>query len=168
MLKISGKALLFPIDSLNTDAIIAGRYLGGAHIDDALPHLFEELRPDFYKNLTKGDIIFSGRNFGAGSTREHAPLLLKRAGIGAIVARSFSRGFYRNGTNLGLFLVESEWQDVADGDGVIIDVGAGLLSVPDKRLKFGMKEPSGIVLQIRESGGLLAFFKDHGDSFSIP
>lgn len=166
-MEIFGKAHVFIVDNLNADYIISGKYLGKSRLEEAIPHLFEELRPNFFENFSPGDIVFSGSNFGAGSTREHAPLLLKKAGIGAVVARSFSRGFFRNGINLGILLVETDWKDITDGDMVRIDVDGGVLSVPEKKLHFTTKKLTGIVREIYESGGLLPFFKKQRDRFAI-
>ncbi len=166
-MEIIGKAHVFPVDNLNSDYIISGRYLGKAKIDDAIPHLFEELSPGFFDRFSPGDIILSGWNFGAGSTREHAPLLLKKSGIGAVVAKSFSRGFFRNGINLGLLLVETDWMNITDGDLVKINMEEGYLSIPEKELSFKTRKLAGIAEEIHKSGGLLPYFKQHREQFKI-
>jgi len=167
-MKTSGKSHVFDVDNLNTNYIISGRYLGKyPTLQEALPHLFEELCPGFMEKMAPGDIIVSGWNFGAGSTREHAPLLLKMSGVGAILAKSFSRSFFRNGINVGLLLVEAQWADINDGDMLSIDAERGIVEILGKGHSFSMKKLSGIVRSIHESGGLVPFFNEHRDMFSV-
>jgi 3-isopropylmalate/(R)-2-methylmalate dehydratase small subunit len=167
-MKTSGKSHVFDMDNLNTDYIISGRYLGKyPTLQEALPHLFEELRPGFAEKIAPGDIIVSGWNFGAGSTREHAPILLKMSGIGAILAKSFSRSFFRNGINVGLLLVEAQWSDISDGDMLSIDTERGIVEIPGKERSFSMKKLSGIIRGIHDSGGLVPFFNEHREMFSV-
>jgi 3-isopropylmalate dehydratase small subunit len=93
-------------DDVTTDAIISGKFLEIRDFDELMTHVLEEITPEFARTASRGDIIVAGENFGGGSSREQAPFLLKRAGIGMICARSFARIFFRNGINIGLPLLE--------------------------------------------------------------
>jgi len=105
-MKLSGKAHRFG-DDINTDLIISGKYkFKSLDINDMSTHLMEDIDPAFHSKITKGDYIVAGRNFGCGSSREQAPLVIKAAGISAVVAKSFARIFFRNAINVGLPLIE--------------------------------------------------------------
>ena len=103
---IKGRAIKYG-DDINTDVIIPGRYLLLTNPEDLAAHAMEDLDQDFIKKFRKGDIIVGGKNFGCGSSREQAAMCLKYAGVGAIIAKSFARIFYRNAINQGLPIIES-------------------------------------------------------------
>lgn len=130
MSTIDGKVWKFG-DNLDTDVIVPGRYL--VHdLPEIAKHVMEGIRPDFAAQITAGDIIVGGSNFGTGSSREMAPRGLQAAGISAIVARSFARIFFRNCINVGLAPVECADADVIEeGQQVSIDLGAGKITVID-------------------------------------
>ncbi len=102
---LKGRVWLFG-DNVDTDAIIAARYLSSVDPRELARHLMEDIKPDFFEKVRPGDILVAGSNFGCGSSREHAPLAIKGAGISCVVARSFARIFYRNAINIGLPILE--------------------------------------------------------------
>jgi 3-isopropylmalate/(R)-2-methylmalate dehydratase small subunit len=124
---LAGRAWKFG-DDVDTDAIIPGRHLVINDPIELAEHIFEGIRPEMAAQVAKGDIVVAGENFGCGSSREHAPLALKGAGIRAVVARSFARIFFRNAINIGLPLfICSDSEKIRDGDLVEIDMAAGLI-----------------------------------------
>lgn len=145
-------------DNINTDMLFPGKYTYTCSIpEEIIPHLLEDLDPDFSKQVQKGDLIFAGHNFGCGSSREQPVLGLKAVGITAVVAKSFARIFYRAAINQGLLLIECEdaVNAYSKGDPVALDVDAGKIIVDEKEFSFP-KLPDEI-LAIREAGGLLAY-----------
>ncbi|NQT94812.1 MAG: 3-isopropylmalate dehydratase, partial [Candidatus Omnitrophica bacterium] len=120
-MKLKGKAHKFG-NAINTDYIISGRYKFKIQDPKELAkHLMEDIRPDFYKSVKKGDLLVAGKNFGCGSSREQAPLAIKYAGISAVVAESFARIFFRNAINLGLLLIECNTKTIKEGDSLEVD-----------------------------------------------
>ena len=128
-MKIKGRVWKFG-DDVDTDLILPARYLNISDGAELARHCFDDLRPDFAKKVAPGDVVVAGRNFGCGSSREHAPLALKKAGVGAVVAKSFSRIFYRNAFNIGLPLLESEQaaDELKEGASVTVDLAAGKIT----------------------------------------
>ena len=117
-------------ENIDTDVIIPGRYLRTFNPQDLADHVLEGERPDFTKNVKKGDIIVADENFGCGSSREQAPVAIKTAGVDAIVAKSFARIFYRNAINIGLPIIEcpEAAKDIQAGDEVEIDFDSGIIT----------------------------------------
>jgi 3-isopropylmalate/(R)-2-methylmalate dehydratase small subunit len=160
---LKGRAHKFG-DSISTDHIIPGRY---AHLRSNLPelakHVLEDADPNFVKKVKPGDFVVGGNNFGLGSSREHAPLVMKMAGVSAVLAKSAARIFFRNAINLGLPVLICDTDKISNGDELEIDLTAG--TVKDKTngqtLTFG-KIP-GVMLKILNEGGLIAYVKKHGD-----
>lgn len=111
-------------DNVDTDQIIPAKYLVTGDPDELAKHAFENVRPDFAENVKEGDVIVTGKNFGSGSSREHAPRALLGAGITCVIAPSFARIFYRNSINIGLPLVECD-VDAAEGDVLVVDFESG-------------------------------------------
>ena len=146
-------------DNIDTDAIIPGRYL--VYNDPAVlaSHAFEGTRNDFAKGVTPGDIIIGGRNFGCGSSREHAPLALAGAGIRYVVAASFARIFYRNAVNVGLLpLVCPESEAIPDGEECSVDLETRVITCRGRTYPF---EPvPDFLLRIADAGGLIAFARN--------
>ncbi|BDC36203.1 MAG: 3-isopropylmalate dehydratase small subunit [Candidatus Methanoliparum thermophilum] len=133
---IKGRAWIFG-DDVDTDAIIPGRYLTLNNPEDLAKYLFDGVRPDFREKIKQGDIIVAGENFGCGSSREHAPLAIKYAGISCVVAKSFARIFFRNSINLGLPPIECRDADKIDeGDEVEIDLKEGIIKDLTKGMSF--------------------------------
>lgn len=154
---MAGRAWKFG-DDVDTDAIIPGRYLV---INDPLElaeHLFEGVRPDMAAQAKKGDIVVAGENFGCGSSREHAPLALKGAGIDAVVAKSFARIFFRNAINIGLPLfICPEVERINDGDLIEIDMGQGLIHNQTRGESYKTTPLPEFLQQIVEAGGLVEY-----------
>jgi len=125
-MKIEGKAIKLG-DNINTDFIISGRYkFSITDIKELSKHIMEDIDPDFPKKIIPGQsIIVAGENFGMGSSREQAPLVIKESGIVAILAKTFARIFYRNGFNIGLPLIETDTQNINENDALIIDMDKG-------------------------------------------
>jgi 3-isopropylmalate/(R)-2-methylmalate dehydratase small subunit len=143
-------------DDINTDLLFPGRYTYTcAKAEDILPHLLEDLDPEFAKMVRSGDILLAGKNFGCGSSREQPALGLKALGLQAVVAKSFARIFFRAAINQGLPLVECpEAVDAyAPGDAVALDVALGTISVGANVFSFPALPPE--MLAIRDAGGLL-------------
>lgn len=156
---IKGRAHVFDQDNINADSIIPGSAISkAAGLDDLLPYLFADLRPGFAQTITKGDVIVAGANFGAGSSREHAALMIRHCGIEAVIAKSFNRNFFRNAVNIGLAAVETDWEGIEDGDDILVDLEKGLIDVPAKRVHVVFSRTSGFVLKIMQSGGLIPLF----------
>jgi 3-isopropylmalate dehydratase small subunit len=149
-------------DGISTDAIIPGRYNVTTDAAALGKACFIEARPDFGTTLKSGDVIVAGRNFGCGSSREHAPVAIKAAGISAVVARSFARIFYRNAINIGLPVVQcDEVYDAAnDGDGITVDVRSGVIDLNGKM--FQGETPGPVAVAIMEAGTLIDLIKTRG------
>lgn len=124
-----GKAFRYG-DNVDTDVIIPARYLNTSDAKELASHCMEDIDADFIKQVAKGDIMVADKNFGCGSSREHAPLAIKTAGIGCVIASSFARIFYRNSINIGLPILESEEavQGIKAGDTVSVDFSTGTIT----------------------------------------
>ena len=163
---IRGKAWVFG-DDINTDQIIPGKYkFRIIDIGELAKHAMEGVDRDFSNKVSKNDIILAGKNFGCGSSREHAPLVLKQLGIGAVVASSFARIFYRNAINIGLPIVECEEiaGKVREGSLLEIDLEKGTIRDLGSSQQFKVKPLPGFLLQILKDGGLVEHFKKRGGS----
>ncbi len=136
-MKFKGKIWKFG-DNIDTDVIIPARYLNIWDPQGLAAHCMEDADPDFMKKMKPGDIIVGGENFGCGSSREHAPIAIKAAGIACVVAKSFARIFYRNSFNMGLPIFESRdlWEQVDGGSEIEVDADGGLI-----RILGGAAEP---------------------------
>jgi 3-isopropylmalate/(R)-2-methylmalate dehydratase small subunit len=156
--KITGRIWKYG-DDVNTDVIFPGKYTYSiTDRKEMAPHALEDLDPDFVKNVRPGDIIVAGKNWGCGSSREQAVIALKEIGVGAIVARSFARIYFRNCINEGLPIVTCDAVDgVETGEEVCIDFGSGLVITPRGEYAFPPLPPS--VLEILEAGGLVPHVK---------
>ena len=134
---IKGKTCTFG-ENIDTDVIIPGRYLRTFNPQDLADHVLEGERPDFTKNVKKGDIIVADENFGCGSSREQAPVAIKTAGVDAIVAKSFARIFYRNAINIGLPIIEcpEASKGIDEGDEVEVDFDSGMIYNRTKGTEF--------------------------------
>jgi len=145
-------------DNINTDMLFPGKYTYTCNTPEEIkPHLLEDLDPLFAKNVKKGDLIFAGRNFGCGSSREQPVLGIKAVGIAAVVAESFARIFYRSSINQGLLLIEcpEAVRAYQQGDNVCLDVEKGTIMIGSTTFSFP-KLPKEI-LAIRDSDGLLPY-----------
>jgi methanogen homoaconitase small subunit len=153
MEKIVGKVWKFR-DSIDTDVIIAGRYLRTFSFDELASHVMEAEDPKFAEEVKKGDIIVAGWNFGCGSSREQAPVALKHAGVSAIIARSFARIFYRNAINVGLPVITADVEAVK-GDIMSVDLENGIIENKRTGKKFEIKPFDPFMLDILNNGGLV-------------
>lgn len=148
-------------DDVNTDAIIAGRYLVKRDPEELAKHVMEAIDPTFASRVGRGDVIVAGKNFGCGSSREHAPIALKAAGISAIVAESFARIFYRNAINQGLpvLVCPGVKKEFKTGDEIEITLKDGSIrNLTTGKLLKAQPLP-GFILEILNSGGLLSYLK---------
>ncbi len=151
-------------DNISTDHIIPGRF---AHLRSNLPelakHVMEDADLTFASRVKSGDFIVGGNNFGLGSSREHAPLVIKMVGVSAVLAKSVARIFFRNAINLGLPVLICNTDDIDDGDKLEVDLKAGIIKniTNGKRLTFG-KIPE-VMLHILDEGGLLPYIQKRRD-----
>jgi 3-isopropylmalate/(R)-2-methylmalate dehydratase small subunit len=160
---LKGRAWKFG-DNISTDHIIPGRFLHlRSNLDELKKHVFDDISPDFYKKVSKGDIIVGGKNFGLGSSREHAPLIIKMAGIDAIVAGSFARIFYRNAINVGLAAIICDTGGIEEGDDLEIRIDGGELLDKTKGIKKLFSPLPSIMRQILDEGGLDKYVRKHGE-----
>jgi 3-isopropylmalate dehydratase small subunit len=162
-MKLEGRVWKFGSD-VDTDAIIPARYLNQSDVKVLAKHTMEDERPEFSHKVRKGDILLAEKNFGCGSSREHAPLALKAAGISCIIAKSFARIFYRNGLNLGLPLLESPEASKAiqEGDRVRVNLTTGeILDLTQKKKFFANPVPPFMQELIRD-GGLIRHLRKKG------
>lgn len=150
-------------DNISTDHIIPGRFYHlRSNLEELKKHVFDDIIPDFYKKVNKGDIVVGGRNFGLGSSREHAPLIIKLAGIDAIVADSFARIFYRNAINVGLAAIICDVSGINEGDNLEINMEEGSLSDKTNDIQKNFSRLPSIMRDILKEGGLDYYIKKHG------
>lgn len=160
---LKGRAWKFG-DSISTDHIAPGRHF---HLRTNLPelakHVLEDANPDFASQMAPGDFVVAGRNFGLGSSREHAPRIIRIAGVSAVLAQSFARIFFRNSINVGLPVLEMDTSGIEQGDELEIDLGSGTVRnvTRDETLTFAPLPP--VMVKILDDGGLVEHFKKHGD-----
>jgi len=149
-------------DGISTDAIIPGRYNVTTDASALGKACFIEARPDFATSVKPGDVIVGGRNFGCGSSREHAPMAIKATGIQAVVGRSFARIFYRNAINIGLPVIQCDaiYDAVEDGGPIVVDVRSGRIDVNGKM--FRGETPGPVAEAIMEAGTLIDLIKSRG------
>jgi len=151
-------------DDINTDYIISGKYkFKTLDMKELATHIMEDLDPNFYSKIREGDFIVAGRNFGCGSSREQAPLVIKHAGLSAVIAKSFARIFYRNAINVGFPVVECDTDQIDNGDELELDLKEGVLKNITKGLEIKIKPLPDIMLKILQEGGLAAYISKHGD-----
>ena len=155
MSTISGKVWCFG-DNIDTDLIIAAHYLNTSDPKELAKHVMEDADPEFVKKVKAGDIIVAGENFGCGSSREHAPIALKAAGVSAVVAKSFARIFYRNAFNTGLPIFElAETDAINEGDTIAISMESGEVNNGAKTYKFSPIPP--FMQELLAAGGLMNY-----------
>jgi 3-isopropylmalate/(R)-2-methylmalate dehydratase small subunit len=146
-------------DEVDTDVIIPARYLNTTDPKVLASHCLEGIDPDFPKKVTPGDMLFGGRNFGCGSSREHAPLAIKSLGISCVVAKSFARIFYRNAFNVGLPAVECEEavEESETGDHVEVDLESGELKNLSRGKVYRFKPLPPFMIELIREGGLVNY-----------
>lgn len=155
-----GRAIKYG-DNVDTDVIIPARYLNTSDPSELAKHCMEDLDKDFVKKVRQGDIIVAGKNFGCGSSREHAPIAIKASGISCVIAETFARIFYRNAINIGLPIVEcpEASYDISEGDEVSIDFDSGMITnITTGKTYKGMPFP-GFMQDIIAADGLIGYIK---------
>ncbi len=163
MAKLEGKVWKFG-DNIDTDLIIAARYLNTSDPYKLAEHVMEDEDPQFAQKVKQGDIIVAGANFGSGSSREHAPIALKYAGVSAVVAKSFARIFYRNSFNMGLPIFEIEdIDDIDSGTILSIDMDNGIIQDLESGKKFKFKPIPEFMQKLVNTGGLIQYAKEKID-----
>ena len=157
---MTGKAHKFG-DNIDTDAIIPARYLNTSDPAELAKHCMEDADPQFVKNVKAGDIIVGGHNFGCGSSREHAPIAIKAAGVSCVIARSFARIFYRNAINVGLPIIECPpaVDALKQGDAVTVDLATGKVTTPGAGKAFTIPPFPPEVRGIIDAGGLMKYLR---------
>lgn len=162
-MKIEGKAIKVR-DNINTDFIISGRYkFSITDIKELSKHIMEDIDPSFPKKIIPGkSIIVAGENFGMGSSREQAPLVIKECGIRAVLAKTFARIFYRNGFNIGLPLIETDTQDIDENDGLVIDMEKGQVKNLTKKSQLNIKPLPKFMQELLKTQGIINYFKKYG------
>jgi 3-isopropylmalate/(R)-2-methylmalate dehydratase small subunit len=159
---LRGKAHVFG-DDVNTDYIISGRYkFKTLDMDELAGHCMEDIDPDFVSKVEPGDFIVAGANFGCGSSREQAPLVIKHAGVSAVLAGSFARIFFRNAINKGLPVAECDTSGIATGDELEVDLGKGKVKNLTRGAEMVISPLPSVMMDILSEGGLTDYLKKHG------
>ena len=146
-------------DHIDTDVIIPARYLNISNPEELAEHAMEDIDTTFAGNVQVGDIIMAGKNFGCGSSREHAPLVLKVKGVQCVIAEDFARIFYRNAINIGLPVIEMPTADFASGDELEVNLAAGWIKNKSKNLEYQIKPLPEFIQKIVQAGGLVEHIK---------
>ena len=160
MNQLQGNVWRFGNDT-DTDLIIPARYLNTSDPKELAAHCMEDADPGFVKKVHPGDIIVAGKNFGCGSSREHAPIAIKEAGISCVIAASFARIFYRNAINIGLPILESPEasEGIAEGDQVTIDLNTGIITDTTSGKTFQAEKFPPFMQELIAAGGLIEYVK---------
>ncbi len=163
-MEVQGKAIKLG-DNINTDFIISGRYkFQITDIKELAKHIMEDIDPDFPKKITPGDsVLVAGKNFGMGSSREQAPLVIKGAGLNAVLAQSFARIFFRNAFNIGLLLIETDTDRISENDRVSIDLDKGVVKNLTRGVDLPIKPLPPFMQELLKEGGLVNYIKKHGE-----
>jgi len=160
---LKGRAFKFS-DSISTDHIIPGRYAPlRSNLPELAKHVLEDADPTFVSRVKEGDFVVAGNNFGLGSSREHAPLVIKMAGVSAILAKSVARIFFRNAINLGLPVLICDTDGISDGDELEIDLASGMVRDITNGNQFTFGKIPEVMLHILDEGGLIPYIQKHGD-----
>lgn len=161
-MKMAGKAWKFG-DDISTDHIAPGRYF---HLRSNLPelakHVLEDARTEFAGSMSKGDFVVGGKNFGLGSSREHAPTIIKLAGVSAVLAKSFARIFFRNCINVGLPAIICDSDKIDEGDELEVDLEAGKIVNKTRKIELTFPPLPSVMTKILSDGGLAEHIKRHG------
>lgn len=159
-MELKGYSFLFG-DDIDTDAIIPARYLNTSDPAELAEHVMEDADPDFANRFQAGDFIVAGKNFGCGSSREHAPIAIKAAGLSGVIAESFARIFYRNAFNMGLPIFESSEAvaDIESGDELKIDMDSGQIHNLTKGRSYHTLPTPPFMKELINAGGLVPFVR---------
>jgi len=154
-MKLKGRAWVFG-DGISTDHITPGRYFHlRSNLKELAKHVLEDAREDFARGVQPGDIVVGGRNFGQGSSREHAPTVIKLAGVSAVVAKSFARIFFRNCINIGLPVIMCDTSNIREGDFLSIDLAEGVLQDLTRDFSLTFPPLPDVMTRILADGGLV-------------
>jgi len=165
---LRGKAFKFG-DNISTDHIVPGRLMRlRSNLPELAKHVLEDADPTFAQRVKKGDFVVGGNNFGLGSSREHAPLVIKMAGVSAILARSVARIFFRNAINVGLPVLICDTDKIDDGDELEVDLKLGKISNLTNGNQLNFSRMPEIMLRILNEGGLIPYIKKHKDFIVNP
>ncbi len=160
---LTGKAFKFG-DNISTDHIAPGRLFHlRSDLNEFAKHVLEDADENFAKNMSKGDFVVAGSNFGLGSSREHAPQIIKIAGVGAVLAKSFARIFYRNAINIGLLAIECDTDGIDAGDELDLDIKSGVINNLTKGTIIQIQPLPDVMVKLLNDGGLIEHIKKHGD-----
>ena len=156
-----GKVFKYP-DNVDTDVIIPARYLNTADARELARHCMEDIDAAYVNNVAPGDVMVAGWNFGCGSSREHAPLVIKTCGTGCVIAKSFARIFYRNAINIGLPILECKAaaEEIQAGDEVSVDFDTGIITDHTTGKSWQAEPFPEFIQNIIKKGGLLASLKE--------
>ncbi len=159
-MQIKGKAWKFGKD-VDTDQIIPARYLNTSDPMELAKHCMEDANPEFVNKMGRGDLIVADKNFGCGSSREHAPISIKEAGVSAVIAKSFARIFYRNAFNMGLPIFESKEavEGIAEGDEIEVEMETGLIRNRTQNSEFQAAPIPPFMQELIDVGGLMEYVK---------
>ncbi len=160
-MEAKGKVLKYK-DNVDTDVIIPARYLAIQDRKELASHCMEDIDRDFTKKVKPGDIMVAGKNFGCGSSREHAPMVIKESGIGCVIAETFARIFYRNAINIGLPIIECREasEEIEEGDEVFVDFETGLIKDETKNKTFKGQPFPGFMQKIMKAQGLVNYINE--------
>ena len=149
-------------DNVDTDVIIPARYLNTPNAQELAKHCMEDIDPEYVNKVQPGDVMVAGWNFGCGSSREHAPLVIKTCGTGCVIAKSFARIFYRNAINIGLPILECEAaaEEIQAGDQVSVDFDTGIITDVTTGKTYRAEPFPAFIQNIIKKGGLLASLKE--------
>jgi len=151
-------------DNISTDEITPGRYMGlRSNLPELAKHTLEDARKEFPANVKPGDFVVAGKNFGMGSSREHAPLVIKMCGVTAVLAQSFARIFYRNAINIGLPAIICDTTKINESDELELRLSAGVIENLTGKTKLTFPPMSSTMNAILSEGGLIAYVEKHGD-----
>ncbi len=160
---LRGRAFKFG-DNISTDHIAPGRLAKlRSNLPELAKHVMEDADPTFASRVRAGDFIVAGKNFGLGSSREHAPLIIKMSGVSAILAKSVARIFFRNAINLGLPVLICDTDKIGDGDELEIDLAAGVVNDKSNGNQIGFGGIPEVMLRILDEGGLIPYIQKHAD-----
>ena len=160
---MKGKAFKFG-DNISTDHIAPGRlYHLRSNLPEFAKHVLEDADETFASRMKKGDFVVAGSNFGLGSSREHAPLIMKIAGVGAVLAKSFARIFYRNAINIGLLAIECDTDAIDDGDELELDIEKGIITDLTNGSIIQIEPLTPVMIKLLKDGGLVEHIKKNGD-----
>lgn len=160
---LAGRAWIFG-DNISTDEITPGRYISlRSNLPELAKHTLEDARKDFVLNVNQGDFVVAGKNFGMGSSREHAPIVIKMCGAKAVLAKSFARIFYRNAINIGLPAVICDTSKIVEGDILELDISKSIVLNQTTGVEIAFPKMSKTMEAILSEGGLIPYVEKYGD-----